>query len=1043
MRKHRFKILSLILAVIMVVSPMANVYASESTADQGGGGIGTGLTGSTCTGSRSGWLLYIAGKNDGTLKSDVVLSWTNDAPNLSFQLEDITSKIGGAAYSREYPGIPEKYGPPMRGGSGNGNNVRNRLIQKDAQGVEEWDNLVTELWGEQMIDDMIQNDYALVLEAVYYYTIFIGGKSTGIVFAGTPNTIAKMQSGIGLDPIGDPKINRYTNQNYAQSAMFQADVTMAGMLPPTQRSGKISNAQIQAQAYGLIAIWPMNDSIHTYNGVDSPGNPPETPAGKYNIVKSYHTVNKTTGTDTDDGCYMSKNVTNNVIIDDEPEYKVQNWKVTTSEPVSVPGTDAGWNPPGTVQPENGSGKSTGSTTVKPPSKTVFVQLIREEEEDEELIDGIDYYIRESQISKQVLLSEAETNTDAQNVITDQILIWEMPRLKNTCTGHGYKETTTNDDGTQSQEDRTAYCSGWYISDDSMEFSLKNDDKDNYKTVLANGDGWWEHPKNNGSSSYEYTRTSFDADDIKPAGWDLKMVIHRGLDKLTLAEWKNVGLEPETLTDESDMYAVDNTPQGRRKTQDFTDTFNVTFKTNGGDLITKSKPRTGSGHGTCAEFTATTVFNPVTISPLNVYTYTYSGKPDGGFTNMDCNNEKMIVNGNIKSGVMLPTGTAFSFYPYIEMRFDTLTGKDYPAYVLGQYRRSIAPNDYAEIEWHKADEGNLTLSSRQWSLHASATSGSGWRQKDSVLPGGAVMNLGIKKEDRQRVTVRTYQTILEGDGRIQAEYAGTVQGMTLEDARGYHEAFVQSVADGLDSLCVRQWVNTRWEGDPFDGQAVEPGCSLGSGFDAKDHKAFVDEKYYFRDLGIGSNAQAQEGDLDVRIGDTGESKYTFSSNTKGDILMNGSALFGQGSGAGEISGVAKEINDRTMIVTKLVDAVERNTGNDSEAKNISPRWYNEAFDGVTVVVFTTVIETGMIDPAERAAVLDVKLTPENKGQADLFTKAYVSQFKMNDTSAAYTNKEQIGIFSNMGGMRDVYMSEMELLYTSKKFYIPNVNTQDLK
>lgn len=265
------------------------VYASESTADHNSGGEGSSLEGSTCTGSRSGWLLYIVDKNSGALKSDVVISWTNGAPNLSIDIDYIWSKLGGVAYSRTKEGIPEKYGAPMNNGSGNGNNVRNKLIQKDAQGIEQWERVVTEIWGEQMAKDMVDHDYALVLEAVYYYTVFYGGRSTGIVLAGTPNTIAQFQSALGLDPIGDTMINRYTNQNYPESAMFQSGVTIAGLTPPTQRSGKIPNGQIQSEAYGLIAIWPVNNITHTWDHAlgATPGPAPENPKGYANIVKCF------------------------------------------------------------------------------------------------------------------------------------------------------------------------------------------------------------------------------------------------------------------------------------------------------------------------------------------------------------------------------------------------------------------------------------------------------------------------------------------------------------------------------------------------------------------------------------------------------------------------------------------------------------------------------------------------------------------------------------------------------------------------------------
>lgn len=79
MKKHRFKIISLLLILTLALSPIMSVYASESTADHNSGGEGDSLDGSTCTGSRSGWLLYIVDKKSGALKSDVVLSWTNGA----------------------------------------------------------------------------------------------------------------------------------------------------------------------------------------------------------------------------------------------------------------------------------------------------------------------------------------------------------------------------------------------------------------------------------------------------------------------------------------------------------------------------------------------------------------------------------------------------------------------------------------------------------------------------------------------------------------------------------------------------------------------------------------------------------------------------------------------------------------------------------------------------------------------------------------------------------------------------------------------------
>lgn len=151
----------------------------------------------------------------------------------------------------------------------------------------------------------------------------------------------------------------------------------------------------------------------------------------------------------------------------------------------------------------------------------------------------------------------------------------------------------------------------------------------------------------------------------------------------------------------------------------------------------------------------------------------------------------------------------------------------------------------------------------------------------------------------------------------------------------------------------------------------------------------------------------------------------------------------GGSTDSLSGKAKEINDRTYIVNKLLDAVEQGSGYDAESITI-PQWYEECLDGISIVIYTTTLETGMIQPSERTAVLDVKLTPSNKGQSDLFSKAYSSQFKMKDTSSIQAEKEKVSDFCSILGFntKSLYMEDMEDLYHSKIFYIPNVNTQDL-
>jgi len=79
---------------------------------------------------------------------------------------------------------------------------------------------------------------------------------------------------------------------------------------------------------------------------------------------------------------------------------------------------------------------------------------------------------------------------------------------------------------------------------------------------------------------------------------------------------------------------------------------------------------------------------------------------------------------------------------------------------------------------------------------------------------------------------------------------------------------------------------------------------------------------------------------------------------------------------------------------------------------------------------------------RVSALDPALCPQNKGQSDLYTSAFLSQFcvdsKSNAECAQGKDRNYIGTFKDT----DITLPDMEKLYQSKKFYIPNANVQDL-
>ena len=97
-----------------------------------------------------------------------------------------------------------------------------------------------------------------------------------------------------------------------------------------------------------------------------------------------------------------------------------------------------------------------------------------------------------------------------------------------------------------------------------------------------------------------------------------------------------------------------------------------------------------------------------------------------------------------------------------------------------------------------------------------------------------------------------------------------------------------------------------------------------------------------------------------------------------------------------------------------------------------KWYNEAYDGVIIVVQMTEIEIGFGIEYRRAAVLDPKLIPLLKSKGDMGNRAFVMQYKVK-----LSDDSEISTFKG----ENVYMYKGDLLFNSQKVYIPNMTVQD--
>lgn len=653
-----------------------------------------------------------------------------------------------------------------------------------------------------------------------------------------------------------------------------------------------------------------------------------------------------------------------------------------------------------------------------------------------------------------------------------------------------------------------------------------------------------------------------------------MMIYRGGDKLTIAEWKNSS--PDLLHNLG--FACANQPQGTRYdnfgddgdgcTQlPYTLKWNFTTTKRSTKFTTKATCACGkTSYGPCSKAAGAALGSSKVAwfdGPQTHYVTieTYSGEPqqghqydvESGIPDTDWNGRettmsnhmiKVGANKYVSDSIVSYNKGSIVFYPYIRMGYHTLIGQSADAgyndvYVMGQYQREVKANDCAEIAYDQSASANMELSSTQWSTHQAVLANSRWSSwKDVVLPGGATYNVAIDDANTKEVHLRTYQIILIGDGKTQYLKTNNLSSSQLPDiykksaAITNHKRFAASVIKGYERTNMTQWFSPKevtssgseWESNSkkYDdtlwyntnsSEAFEVGNESSGhdnvtihGGDNNGKQTSSDAKYYLNSDGSGFNQSASEGDLDVGIVNSNGSVAKITSD---DFTGNGDSIpimdkiwnntkveyytfytkadapgifcmkvDGSGNKIADIdssNGTYQAINDRTRLVTNMDNALEDGTGN-SIAACYGAGWYNEAMDGITVMVCDTKLKVGYLSPAERSAVLDTLLTPKNEGgkklaklnnngvsRDGLFGVAYYSQISTKDYSDEYgpnshpnsanmvpyvwtpaSISQESYRFSKMGEFhgQSVWVYDLMNMFYTKKFIIPNVTVQDL-
>lgn len=1010
------RILFTILTMLFLLS--STITALADNASGGGQGGGSNKAGGGASETKSGYRMYVVDEN-GTLKSKVI-DLVYRTP--SFDISMATTRIGGGniTSSEDIYIMPTGMPTPFKHSGtfiGNGLVLKSWMRSDGSDGVQNIVALITKYLGADVADLFadISKEHYCVLEPIAYHNIYTSNSSdgnSGVCFYGTFYNWLQFYAENGM-PHGY-YMNQVDNNILGRCMTVEFDQPNLNLSIPIQ-DGLIDLYNLGDKGFGIQLYSNQDQKMQTTadEGLSIPHKAPKESNGKITIVKNYRTQTSETEYK-DDGVYTRSSVAQNIRIEDEQEYSVKEWRIT--DVVSTPDS-VNWSNTisGTVIDQ---GLSPDTVNVKNNATTLYVLLEKTEIKEPEISIDADYKLGESQITRAISLDK---NDNGVSILADYNFIWKYNSL-NRCGGHthhvGHDEECPETCSAEHTE--TSYCS-FGLDNTDWTFRLKNDNRENYPNNLAINSFWSDY--NNEQSK---NRDGIEAGSVETQH-EHKVVLHRGSDSLSIAQFKNENAALGSL----DNFNTVNKKSPTRKKTDYTETVNFNFISDSPDTDT-----TASGDEGCNPSDEASLENPLSRDVSILYE-TYSGLKNGGKLNTDINTSEMLTIGSVGnkvvSGKMVKSGLDFSYHPYIKMRYDTMDSKDNEIFVLGEYLRSMSLNDYAEIEWNKSSRENMELVSNQWSTHATAVQAVG---QNALLPGGSQMMLGIKNDNRQKVIARSYQCILEGEGRKQVEKTWeTVNGFTAETANQYHKSYVNSVITGLENLSVEQWQNKNFEADPFKGIRVYNEADISSLRNTVDGVASSESKYYFKS----ERGTVQSGCLDVKEGNTNTVKYTFSSDTSGNILMNGQIILTKDQGIESLSGTALAINSRTLVVTKLVDAIERNKGNDTDARWISDgKWLNEAFDGITVLVSTTVLETGYNSPRERSCILDPKLNVKSNGTSDLFSGFMVGQFKMKDYSAAYSMKNVIGQFKESS----VLMNDMDHLYYTKKFYLSNITTQDL-
>ena len=1030
----------------------------------------------------TGWLFYLVEPN-GVEASDVKAVLSSSLPIVTDKEVPINNMalitISGSKFSN-YADIKTNatWGAPFQNGVYRGEEVNAWLdSDSDGDGHLNASEVVAEWFGKAAALQWEAKEVYLVYEPFYWGRLIKDGLTTGYWWCGTTPRWGIVQHNLGIneDDAGDPLTKSYTNNVFPNCVVTEDFEEIRGMKlnVAAGKGGQLKNTDMytsptgrQVTGYGIGVAWNDAAATSTYDEPlgSTPGPAPndkdKIKEGEptANIVKFYeNTMIKGEEKKITRASFTRTPTPKIIAIENEipTGYKLKGW-YTSSTFKSASGSSPIYDEYKSSMDNIQTGSSAKTITLGSEETTLYVLLVKSKME--EVAVEADRILYESELSKGINVG---TKIESQDVTYSLHALQCKGHCPGYCPGHDdeYCEGACKDDGKT--------CSGHPVScpDDGKcatheEGSCDCESKSYCTMTLVDKALDFKRANTNLPNDFIAQTAKF-KDWVKPAiatrsgvaaydivkNYNYAYVLHRGTeDKATLCDYKpeaGNSLAADLFKNPKPKYVSN---KGRTENGQYSGKIPIKLLEKGADKETSAKSATCT-----ATDTASASVNPAVEESVIVKVYRGdTTEPDTSISKNKMLYYKWKMNNT--AGRQIKSGANITFYPYIRMTIQNIDGEGNPldkqnVNVLSEYEREIIPNDYAEIDW-SYQPVNLHIQSQQWALDRNLTNGDkGWNLPNQVLKGGATYSLTT---DPQTVSLNTYQTISIGSAREISVIKGSCE-LTESSAIEAHTDFVDEAIKKYEEAEVIQYVNT----DPSAETAwSDGGIQVYAGADISDldngsDEASTDPKYYLR-TDVDNVKNITRADLDVTQGTTDTNFYRFYSDINGKIYMVSSkSADGVTSGAGTkildknqdesaLSGMALRLNQRTGAVTKLLAAIERNTGNDTTAEwadaETDGKWYNEAYDGIVVMVQETKITIGFKVPSKRVTILDPKLVPYIQSKENQANAAFLTQYKT-------TLTEDIPITYFKG--EPIFMKEADLLYNSNKFYIPNMTVQNSK